>query len=353
MKLRVAIVAAVIAIVGGCKKEIPVSDLAAKVNGEPVLKADFEKAVGRNLARYESAGHTLDPRVKERIRESVLRRLIEHKVMELEAKKLKIELTPADVDARFEEHKGRWRSEQQFEDYLKRSQNTVENMKSDLAQNMLRDRVVQELSGAVEVTDADVQKYYDEHPERFVNKERVRVSRIFKRVSASTSEDEKKKIRAEAEQIASAAKKDGANFADLAREHSDGGEGRKGGELSWLVRGRMAPEFDQVAFTLEPGKVSDVVQTRAGFEIIKVWERQPESRRSLEEVGKTIRSSLEARERNKRRRDVLSNLQKEAKVEQFIEFAKATPKARTSPTTNPPLRQPTPAKPESPAPKAP
>ncbi|MEM6532202.1 MAG: peptidylprolyl isomerase [Myxococcota bacterium] len=335
MKLRIAIAAAVVAGFSACKQEIPVSELAARVDGEPVMKTDFEQAVDRNLARYESAGHTLDPRVKDRIRESVLRRLIEHKIMELQAKKLKIELTPADVDARFEEHKGRWRSAQQFEDYLKRSQNTVENMKSDLAQNMLRDRVVQELSGEVKVTDDDVKKYYDEHPERFVNKERVRVSRIFKRVAASATDDEKKKIRAEADTIAVAAKKDGANFADLARKHSDGGEGKKGGELSWLVRGRMAPEFDQAAFTMEPGAVSGVVQTSAGFEVIKVWEKQPESRRGLDDVGKTIRSSLEARERNKRRREVLANLQKEAKVEQFIEFASAKPQVQ-KPKTPPP-----------------
>lgn len=303
-----------------CKKEIPVSELAARVNGEPILKTDFEAAVSRNLARYENAGHTLGEPVKERIKESVLRRMVEHTIMELEAKKLEVEVTPAEVEERFQEHKSRWRTEEQFQDYLKRSQNTVENMKRDLERNMLRDRVVQKLAGEVAISDEDAKKYYDEHPERFVNKERVRVSRIYKRVTPAMSDADKEKVRAEATRVAALAKKDDANFAELAREHSDAADAQRNGELGWVLRGRMPPEFEQVAFTLEPGSVSDAIQTRTGFEIIKVWEKQPESRRPLEEVAQTIKTSLEARERNKRRRDVLKELQESAKVETFLEF---------------------------------
>ncbi|MEL6547123.1 MAG: peptidylprolyl isomerase [Myxococcota bacterium] len=321
MKLRFSLMGiALIASLAACEKEIPRSELAARVNGTPILKKDFEEAVARNLLRYESAGHQLEDRVKERIKESVLRRLVEFKVMQLEAKKLKIEVTPGDVEERFQEHKSRWRTDEQFKEYLTRSQNTVENMKRDLERNMLRDRVVKNLAGEVSITEDDVKKYYEEHPERFVNKERVRVSRIYKRVTPTMSDTEKQKVRSDITAIAQKAKKPDANFGDLARENSDSGDAKKGGELGWVVRGRMPAEFEQVAFTLEPGTVSDVVQTRSGFEVIKVWERQPEKRRALEEVGKTIRTSLEARERNKRRRDVLKQLQEGAKVETFLEF---------------------------------
>ncbi|MEM6731134.1 MAG: peptidylprolyl isomerase, partial [Myxococcota bacterium] len=309
MKTRITSTVLALMVAGvACKQEIPVSQLAARVNGEPVLKTEFEDAVAQNLARYESAGHTLEPRVKERIRESVLRRLIEYKTMQIEATRLKIEVTPEDIDARFNEHKSRWRSEEQFKSYLQRSQNTIENMKADLARNMLRDRVVQELSGTVEITDDDIAKYYEEHPARFVNKERVRASRLYKRVTPRMTEKEKEGVRAEAKKLAALAQKPDANFADLARENSDAGDAKKGGELQWITRGRFPPEFDQVAFALEPGKVSDPVQTRSGFEIIKVWERQPESRRPLEDVSASIRTSLEATERNKRRRDVIKKL---------------------------------------------
>ncbi len=330
MRLRTALVG-VSLVLGAvaCKKEIPVSELAARVNGEPVLKKDFEAAVAQNLSRYENAGHTLGDPVKERIKESVLRRLVEHKIMQLEAKKLKVEVTPAEVEERFQEHKGRWRTEEQFQDYLKRSQNSVENMKRDLERNMLRDRVVEKLAGDVNITDEDAKSYYDEHPERFVNKERVRVSRIYKRITPAMKDADKEKLRSEAKRLAELAKKPDASFAELARENSDAADAKKNGELGWVLRGRMPPEFEQVAFTLEPGQVSGAVETRTGFEIIKVWERQPESRRPLEEVAATIKTSLEARERNKRRRDVLKQLQEAAKVETFLEFETGrTPSAR-------------------------
>lgn len=304
-----------------CTRAVPVSELAARVNGEPVTKAEFETTVSQNLARYERAGHSLDERVKNRIRESVLRRIIDRKVIEIEAKKLGLEVTDADIEKRFTEQKSRWRDAEQFDAYLKRSKNTIENMKRELARSMLRERVVQTLAGDVDVTDEQVKTYYDENAERFVKKERVRVSRILKRVPETASDQEKLKLKSELTRLAAEAAKDGASFAELAREHSDGGEASRGGELSWLERGRMSPEFDQAAFSVAPGGVSEVIQTPAGFELLKIWERNPEVRRTLDEVKATIRSSLEARERNSRRRSVLNDLKKEAKVEKFVDFS--------------------------------
>ena len=87
----------------------------------------------------------------------------------------------------------------------------------------------------------------------------------------------------------------------------------------------MPAEFDTVAFGLEAGKVSDVVRTKAGFEIIKVWERKPERQRDLTEVSQNIHNSLVARRRNEKRREVLRDLKNDAKVEQLVQFRQPTP----------------------------
>ena len=131
-------------------------------------------------------------------------------------------------------------------------------------------------------------------------------------------ENEAKKIRAKA------AKKD-ANFAAVARESSNGPEATRGGELGWLSRGRMPPEFDEVAFKLEPGQVSEVVKTRLGYEIIMVSEKKAERQRPFEEVQKNIENSLTARKRNQKRREVLRELKSTAQVDQLLEFARPTP----------------------------
>tara|TARA_B100000676_G_scaffold187855_1_gene184726 strand:- start:107 stop:487 length:381 start_codon:yes stop_codon:yes gene_type:complete len=89
----------------------------------------------------------------------------------------------------------------------------------------------------------------------------------------------------------------------------------------------MPPAFDNVAFALEKGAVSKVVETKLGFEIIKVWDKKLERQRPFEEVSTNIKNSLLARKRNEKRRAVLRELKGGATVEQFIKFEKPTPKA--------------------------
>lgn len=300
-----------------CTPSIPESEIAAKVNGSIVTKTEFNDAVSRNLARYEGAGHQLEPRVKERIRESVLRRLIDDEIMELKAKELKLSVTDAELQKKFEEHKARWRSEEAFNEYLTRSHNTVENMKSDLRRNMVRDRVVEKLTGAVDVTDADIQAYYDKNADRFLEKERVKASHIVFRMTPATPEADKKKFRKEAEAILARAKKPDADFTALTKEVGNGS-----GDLGWVNRGAMLPQLDQALFSLEKDAVSGLIETRNGIEIVKVWDKREERKRPLEEVKETIKTSLEARERNKKRREVLTKLKQDAKVEQKISFEK-------------------------------
>jgi parvulin-like peptidyl-prolyl isomerase len=305
----------------------PTEELVAKVNGDGITKSSFETAVERNMARYKGKGQKLPPGIEQRIQESVLRRLIDDKVVELKAQELGIAVTDAGLAEKFNEHKARFRTEEAFQDYLRRSNNTAENMKKDLRRNMLRDQVVEKMSGTIEVGTVDVQKYYDDNLKRFIQKEQVKVSRILIRVAPKAEAAELKKAEAEAKKVrAQAAKKD-ANFSAIARESSNGPEATRGGELGWLSRGRMPPEFDEVAFKLEPGQVSEVVKTRLGYEVIMVSEKKAERQRPFDEVQKNIENSLSARKRNQKRREVLRDLKSTAQVEQILEFARPTPQS--------------------------
>ncbi|MFW5876969.1 MAG: peptidylprolyl isomerase [Myxococcota bacterium] len=82
----------------------------------------------------------------------------------------------------------------------------------------------------------------------------------------------KEEAREEAERILAEAEKPDADFQELAREHSDGPSGPKGGDLGTFRRGQMAPPFEEAAFELEPGELSGVVETDFGFHIIERYE---------------------------------------------------------------------------------
>ena len=306
-------------------KSLSDSELAAKVEGEVITKADFEVAVLRNMARYQGQGHKLPPGIEQRIRESVLRRLIDETVIGVKAKKIGVVITAEEIAKKYAEHKKRFRTDEAFKDYLKRSNNTEENMKRDLERNLLRDRVVEKMTGVLQIPDTDVKNYYDEHIRRFQEKEQVKASRILFRVLSKASEGERNAAKKKAHRIWQLALQEGADFPSLAAEHSNGPEAGRGGELNWISRGRMPPAFDNAAFSLEAGKVSGVVQTKLGYEIIKVWEKKAERQRPFDEVSTNIKNSLMARQRNEKRREVLRELKGGANVEQLIKFERQGP----------------------------
>lgn len=111
------------------------------------------------------------------------------------------------------------------------------------------------LKTQLEATDAEVTAYLASHPEL----------------------DTDKKNRAKAEEVLKRAR-GGEDFAKLAQEFSSDGSKDKGGDLGWFGHGDMVPEFEQAAYALKPGEISDVVQSKFGFHIIKLEERKTETK---------------------------------------------------------------------------
>ncbi|MDP7038598.1 MAG: peptidylprolyl isomerase [Myxococcota bacterium] len=297
------------------------SALVAKVNGEGITKAAYDKEVEQNLSRYKGIHAELPEGIDDRIKESVLRRMIDAKVIEFKAKALGLNIGDADVEAKFQEHKKRFRTEESFKSYLERSKNTVENMKLDLKRNLVRDAVIEKMTGKIEVSAEETAKYYEENQARFAQKEQIKASRILVRMAKNASKAEQKTARAAA-QKAYKEIKGGKPFAEVAKVASQAPEAARGGDLGWLRRGRMAPAFDNAAFGLKEGALSKVVKTNRGYEIIKVWSKKEARQKPLDEVKESIETSILARRRNEKRREVMLELRKGAKVEQLIKFAR-------------------------------
>jgi peptidyl-prolyl cis-trans isomerase D len=145
----------------------------------------------------------------------------------------------------------------------------------------------------VELKEGDVSEYYELHKEdRFTDPEQVRARHILVKVAPDATEDAKAAARKKAQDLLAAVKA-GGDFAAIAKKSSeDPGSAAKGGDLGFFARGRMAPEFENVAFTLEPGGVSDVVETAFGFHVIKVEEHRPGGAKPLDAVREEITDAL-------------------------------------------------------------
>jgi peptidyl-prolyl cis-trans isomerase D len=143
------------------------------------------------------------------------------------------------------------------------------------------------LRAGTQVSDDTLRAYYNSHIDEYKVENRVHVEHIlFKTVGKTDAEIAE--IRQKAEDVLKQAKH-GANFEDLAKKYSeDDATKPKGGDLDWIVEGQTVPEFQQVAFSLPKGTISDLVKTQYGFHIIKVLDRETAHTKTFEEVRDSI-----------------------------------------------------------------
>jgi peptidyl-prolyl cis-trans isomerase D len=143
----------------------------------------------------------------------------------------------------------------------------------------------------IQVTDAQIQDYYNAHKDEYRTPDRVRARHILLS-TANKPKDEVPKIQAQAEALLKQIKS-GGDFAELAKKNSqDPGSAQKGGDLGWVSRGQMVKNFEDAVFTLKPNEISNVVTTEYGFHIIQVLEKQPAHLQSLDEVKPAITATL-------------------------------------------------------------
>jgi peptidyl-prolyl cis-trans isomerase D len=183
----------------------------------------------------------------------------------------KISLSEADVASYFEAHKAEYRIGERRK---------VKFLLIDEAQ--VRQKIA--------VTPSEVQTHYNDNIQQFQSPEQVRASHIL----LKTEGKDETAVQKQAEDILKQVKA-GADFAQLAKKHSeDEGSKATGGDLDYFGRGRMVPEFENAAFGMQPGQISDLVKTQYGFHIIKVVDKKPGTTRSLDEVRQQITEQLQS-----------------------------------------------------------
>jgi peptidyl-prolyl cis-trans isomerase D len=154
---------------------------------------------------------------------------------------------------------------------------------------------------------ADIERAYNNGIEQYSTPEQIRASHIL--LKTEGKDDAEVKARAEAllKQV-----KSGADFAELARKNSeDEASAKNGGDLDYFGRGRMIPEFEQVAFQLMPGQTSDLVKTSYGYHIIKLMDKKPGTTKTLAEVRPQINDQLVSERAQAQAADLATRLAKD------------------------------------------
>jgi len=287
----------------------------ARVNGKDISADEFNQEL--NKITQGGARNIPEDRMA-KIRQNIANRLIEEELIRQEVERQGVTVTKEEVDAEFERYKGRFKSEEQFENFLKHGQTTVEEIRTRLERSAALNKLLTKL-GALAVTPEDVQKAYESGIKMYTDPEQVHAQHILIKVAQNAPADQVEAARKKAMEALKRIKK-GEDFAAVAKELSDDAVSReKGGDLGFFRRGVMVPKFEEAAFAMKPGEVSkEPVQTPFGFHIIKVLERKEERVKPLDEVREQIETSLKNRNLFKARRELVERLRREAKIENFL-----------------------------------
>jgi peptidyl-prolyl cis-trans isomerase D len=143
------------------------------------------------------------------------------------------------------------------------------------------------------ITDEELEYFYRQNFNRYSIPEERRARHVLIKTAENDSEDIRNEKSALAAQVLELARS-GEDFSDLAKQYSQGPTGPKGGDLGSFTRGRMVKPFEDAAFSLNEGEISDIVETQFGFHIIKLEKIEPAHIKTLEEVKDEIEVQLQS-----------------------------------------------------------
>ena len=291
-------------------------NVIAKVNGEAITKADFEQAVQQ---AEQQAGSPVPADRRDAVYRDILDQMIGFRLLQQEAKSRKVPVPDSDVEAQITQMKQQFPNEDAFKTALISQGMSLEQLRGKARDQMALNKLLEtEVGPKAAVKPEAVDAFYKENPDKFQQPEQVHASHIQIRAAKDADAATKAKARAKAEQILEQAKS-GKDFATLAKQNSeDPGSAANGGDLGFFAPGQMVPQFNDVAFKLKPGAISDVVETDFGYHIIKVLERQPARTVPLDEARERIQQYLETQNREKGTEDFVKALRSKGKVEVFI-----------------------------------
>ncbi len=233
--------------------------------------------------------------------------LAEKKLLLQAAKKMNISATEQEIDSLLNLQYLRAGTKEKYEQFLQARGYTMEQVRKDIWEALTVQAYLDSvLTSATNVTEEDIQEAY--------NEDKTATVRHILLSTQGKSEEEKKEIRKKMEEILAKARA-GEDFAKLAQQYSeDPGSKDKGGLYENFARGVMVKPFEEAAFNTPVGEISDIIETRYGYHILKVEGRQKETR-PLEEVRGEIEKKLKNQKAQEAYQAHLEKLKKEAGFE--------------------------------------
>ena len=291
---------------------------AAIVNGTIITKSVLDRETKGLQQQYRFMGEPADDSSLPEIRKEALEKLIHMELLYQDSVNKGIEVDPEALKQHLSTIISRFPSEEEFNERIARENLTLEDLEREFTRRKaVQNLVEQEITPNVVVSEEDLKSFYDEYPDKFMQPGQVKASHILIKVAADVGEEEKAKKREEINKIRQKLD-EGADFAETAKELSQGPSGPNGGDLGYFTRDRMVPPFADAAFALEVGQVSDIVITQFGYHIIKVFDKKEGSAIPYETIKAQIERMLQGQKIQEAVELYSKKLEEEATIEKFL-----------------------------------
>jgi len=323
MKIRFSIrsglsILACFCIAGSMAMPAAAQEKAAVVNGTVITVKELDNEVNQAKRRMAQQGQMVKETDSAKLKGQILDRLIEQELLYAQSKKEGIQIADKTIEDHIAKLQARFPSKEAFEKALKQMNLTAAELKEKTREGMaIQELITKDVAQKITISDAEVEKFYKSHPDYFKQPEQVKASHILIKSDAKDDQAKKDAAKKKIEDIQKQVQ-DGGDFAELAKKYSEGPSGKQGGDLGFFGRGQMVKPFEDAAFALQPGQVSDIVQTRFGYHLIKVTDKKAAGTVPLKDVKEKIRGFLKQQKVNTALEAYIKKLKDGAKIEKFI-----------------------------------
>lgn len=290
--------------------------VVAKVNGKPIYEERLKPEVENGLRKFRKYGmRNEDPDLVKRLQSRALDKAVGEELIFQESQRQTIEDIDERVTQKLRALERKYGTGERFEKYLKQNNLTMEGVRSSLRARIYVDDYLKE-KGILEpqISEERIREAYEHNPDSYYGEESIKVSHILIAVDGIAGAEENEQALQKAEKIHNEIV-EGKDFAEMATKNSDCNSASDGGSLRYIKRGYMPAEFDRVAFAMEKDAVSEVVKTRFGYHIIKIFEKKPAGVTPYEEVREFIKRHLQQQESKRKLAAHIAELKEKAKIE--------------------------------------
>ena len=289
----------------------------AKINGTELTELDLQDEIQKLYPRSFFHSTSSDTK-RDALRPKALESIIENELLYQEAKRMKLKVDKKLIDNEQKTTTNRIGGKKSFKSVLKQKGITVKQYRKTVEKNFLVEMIIEnEIKQKSKVTDEDVAKHYEKNKKTYIRPVSRRLWHVLIKVHPSSTVEDKLNKKKMAEKVLQMAKEEGADLYQIAWDFSDDPFRVKGGDLGFVHEGRLELPVNKVAFSLEQGQISELVESIYGYHIIKVVEIKEPTQLSLQDVSQKIRRELEEYKLNQTRDALISRLREKAIIEVY------------------------------------